>query len=181
MLGIVFTEFMEMVEDNFSPDVADEIMEAVESELPSGGVYTAVGEYDHGEMLLLVTKLSERTDLPIPALVEAFGKHLFPRFVERYPVFFGSVDDTFKFLSGIENHIHVEVKKLYPQAELPRFDCYQPDENTLVMEYSSSRPFSALALGLIRGAMEHFGDEIKLTSDTDGGTGNHAKFTLERM
>ena len=39
MKGIVFTEFLEMVEDKFSFDVVDTIIE--QSELESGGVYNA--------------------------------------------------------------------------------------------------------------------------------------------
>jgi len=41
MKGIVFTEFLEMVENKFSPELADRIIEG--AEVPSGGVYTAVG------------------------------------------------------------------------------------------------------------------------------------------
>ncbi len=52
MKGIVFTEFLEMVEEKFSPELADRIVE--EAELPSGGVYTTVGTYNHGEMIKLV-------------------------------------------------------------------------------------------------------------------------------
>ena len=47
MKGVVFTEFIEMVEDKFSADIADQIIE--EADLPSGGVYTSVGTYDHAE------------------------------------------------------------------------------------------------------------------------------------
>ena len=36
MKGIVFTEFLEMVEDKFSPELADRIIEG--AELPSGGI-----------------------------------------------------------------------------------------------------------------------------------------------
>ena len=52
MKGVVFTEFLEMVEDRFSPEMADRIIEG--AELASGGVYTTVGTYDHGEMIQLV-------------------------------------------------------------------------------------------------------------------------------
>jgi len=44
MKGIIFTEFLEMVEDRFSPEIADRIIEA--ADLPSGGAYTAIGTYD---------------------------------------------------------------------------------------------------------------------------------------
>ncbi len=57
MKGIVFTEFLEMVEESFGFELADRIV--VDSKLPSGAVYTAVGTYSHGEMLDLIHKLSE--------------------------------------------------------------------------------------------------------------------------
>jgi len=120
MKGIVFTEFLEMVEQRFSPDVADAIVDA--SGVPSGGSYTAVGTYDHGELIALVAALSRATGLAIPVLVREFGRHLFRRFVELYPRFFSGVGSAFDFLMGIEMHIHTEVKKLYPDAELPSFE-----------------------------------------------------------
>lgn len=39
MKGIVFREFIDMVESTFGEDISDEIIE--ESDLPSGGSYTA--------------------------------------------------------------------------------------------------------------------------------------------
>jgi len=57
MKGIVFNEFIEMVEDKFGEDMVDDIID--ESDLPSGGAYTTVGTYDHGELVTMVVKLSE--------------------------------------------------------------------------------------------------------------------------
>ncbi len=45
MKGVVFTEFIEMVEDQFSADMVDDIID--DAQPPSGGAYTAVGTYDH--------------------------------------------------------------------------------------------------------------------------------------
>lgn len=44
MKGVVFTEFIEMVEGRFGLAMVDRIIEA--AQLPSSGVYTAVGTYD---------------------------------------------------------------------------------------------------------------------------------------
>lgn len=49
MKGIVFCEFVEMMEQEFSVDLADEIISA--TNLESGGAYTTVGTYDHSELL----------------------------------------------------------------------------------------------------------------------------------
>ena len=126
MLGIVFTEFAEMVEQEFSPDLLDELLTNLEDELPSNGVYTAVGKYHHTEMLQLVTHLSKMVDIPLPDLVRTYGRHLFGRFTVRYPMFFEDVSDSFDFLERVETHIHREVRKLYETSELPRFPLQPP-------------------------------------------------------
>lgn len=176
---MVFTEFLEMVEDSFGWEVAEDIVE--ESDLPSGGAYTAVGTYSHTEMVSMVVKLSEKTGVAIPDLLKAYGKHLFGRFNSLYGSFFENVSGTFDFLSSIDQYIHVEVRKLYPEAELPKFDYEYPNEHTLVMIYSSKRPFADFAEGLLMGCVEHFGEKITIDrEDLNAADGTDAKFTLVR-
>ena len=180
MKGMVFTEFLEMVEDLFGWEVAEDIVE--ENDLPSGGAYTAVGTYSHEEMVAMVVSLSEKTGMAIPDLLKAYGKHLFGRFNSLYGSFFENVTGTFNFLSSIDQYIHVEVRKLYPEAELPKFDYEYPDENTLIMIYSSSRPFADFAEGLLIGCVEHFGEEISIDrEDLNEANGKEAKFTLVKI
>jgi hypothetical protein len=163
MRGIVFTEFLEMVEDRFTPAVADQIIEA--ARLSSGGAYTAVGTYDHHELVQLVVQLSRVTGIAGPELVRAFGEYLFGRFVLAYPHFFDHVASAFTFLARVENHIHTEVRKLYPDAELPTFTCDAAVPNRLMLTYKSARPFADLAEGLILGCIQHFGETIDVHKD----------------
>lgn len=160
MKGIVFTEFLEMVENQFGVDTVDYILDV--SELPSGGAYTAVGSYDHKEIVSLVQSLSEKTKVEVPALLRAYGEYLFGRFSELYPQFFNNSQGAFAFLESIEGTIHVEVKKLYPTAELPHFRYEKPDEKTLIMVYESSRHFEDLAEGLILGCAKHFQEDLTI-------------------
>jgi hypothetical protein len=151
MKGVVFTEFFGMVEQVFSADMVDDLIEATEP--PSGGAYTAVGTYDHAEIVAMVVELSARSGTPTDELLAAFGKHLFGRFHELYPVFFDGVPDAFSFLSSIEDVIHVEVRKLYPDAELPRFESWFPDEESMVLVYRSTslpRPRRRADRGMLR-------------------------------
>ncbi len=168
MKGIVFAEFLEMVEDQFGFEVADDIV--TNSDLPSGGAYTAVGAYDHQEMVTLVSNLSQKTDIAVPDLLKAFGKYLFNRFTVGYGAFFKDVPSAMDFLSGIENHIHVEVKKLYPDAELPRFEIHRPDSNQMEMVYRSERGLADLAEGLLNGCIEYFDESISLHREDIQGT-----------
>lgn len=159
MKGMVFTEFMEMVEAEWSLDMVDSIIE--QSKVASGGVYTSVGSYPHEEMLALANALAKQTSIPVNDLIRAFGKHLFGRFACTYPHFFVGITDSFQFLSGIEDVIHAEVRKLYPDAELPTFEV-ESNNSQLRMIYFSDHPFADLAHGLIEGCLNYFGGETTL-------------------
>lgn len=181
MKGIVFCEFLEMVEDTFSMEVADRII--TEANLKSGGAFTTVGTYPHSELLELVSKLADLSGTAADELIRTFGRHLFQRFTALYPGFFTGVNNTFAFLETINNHVHVEVLKLYPDAELPHFKCERPSQEALVMNYSSRRPLADLAHGLIEGASVHWNEKIQIIredsqSHDDKGPLNLARFTL---
>lgn len=179
MKGVVFTEFLEMVEEQFSPDVVDQIID--EAELPSGGVYTAVGTYDHAEIVALVVQLSKAANVSVPQLLHAFGKRLFKRFVDGFPHFFERQNDAFSFLAQVEDYIHVEVKKLYPDAELPSVLASSDTPDRMTIVYRSERGMADLAHGLIEGCVEHFGETIEIDiSDLSNDAGRHVRFELAR-
>jgi Haem-NO-binding len=179
MKGVVFTEFLEMVEVRFSADMADDVIN--EAQLPHGGAYTAVGTYPHEEMVALVMALSRRSGLSVQQLLFAFGEYLFGRFAQGYPGFFVNQTDAFHFLAGIEDVIHTEVLKLYPDAELPHFKVEQHDAKRLVLLYHSSRHFEDLAEGLMRGCIAHFGQSISLHREVVGeGDTRGERFFLTR-
>jgi hypothetical protein len=179
MKGLVFTEFLEMVEATWSFDMVDTIIAS--SQVASGGAYTSVGTYPHAEMIALVSALSVETQTPIPDLVRAFGKHLFGHFAAAYPRFFQHSNDSFQFLSGIENIIHAEVRKLYPDAELPTFEV-ESAPGRLTLTYFSDHPFADLAHGLIEGCLAHFGGGVALRREsTPGIPGAQARFILIRQ
>jgi hypothetical protein len=177
MKGIVFTEFLEMVEREFSPEIADRLLEG--TELASGGIYTSVGTYDHTEMIGLVSRLSGETGIDSHDLMRAFGEYLFRRFNILYPKYFERMDSSFSFLARIEDYIHVEVRKLYPEAELPTFSYDVSQPGRLVLTYQSTRPFASLAEGLIRGCLAHFGEDANIqVEDLSDGAGTAARFVI---
>lgn len=177
MKGVVFTEFIEMVEDVFSPELVDEMITS--SNLPSNGHYTSVGTYDHTEMVKLVSQLSRLTGMEIPLLLQRYGEFLFTKFVEGYPVFFEHTESAFDLLKSVEGYIHIEVRKLYPDAELPSFEYVEPSENQLILTYRSPRGMGHFARGLINGCIDHFSRPIEVTQvDLSEGKGEVVEFTL---
>lgn len=164
MKGLVFTEFLDLVESAWSPEIADRIIAAAHTS--TGGAYTAVGTYDHRELVRMVVALATETGVPVPELLRRFGHHLAARFAERFPGFFRSQPTLFDFLASIDSVIHVEVRKLYPDAELPSFSVAGRDASTLTLVYRSSRHMAPLAQGLIEAVARHYQTPIGLSHDT---------------
>jgi len=177
MKGIVFSEFADLVEEKFSPEMYDEII--MESDLPSGGAYTAVGTYEHAEMVQLVSKLSEKTAISVADLLYTFGEHLAERFASIYPIFFQEAGNVFDFMKSLNDHIHVEVLKLYPDADLPHFSFDDSNPDCLVLEYTSERGMADLANGLMNGAIAFYGENISVKMIPLEGS-KHVRFELLR-
>ena len=177
MKGIVFTEFSEMVESEFSPEILDEII--TECDLASQGAYTSVGTYDYTEMIQLVSKLSEKTSIPVDDLLFAFGTYLAKRFAALFPSFFDEAKNVFSFMKSLDNHIHVEVNKLYPDAELPKFKFDDSDPTCLIMEYISKRGFAMFAFGLLTGVINYYNEAIEVEIEQIDGY-KHTKFFLKQ-
>jgi len=176
MKGIVFAEFLEMVETTFGLDTVDAIIE--NADLPSGGAYTAVGTYDFSEMLQLVTQLSTTTSIPVNDLLYSFGLYLFDSLAKAHPEIVSSYKNPLSLLYSIEDHIHVQVKKLYPDAELPSFKILERTDNSLTMIYSSSRGLYNLAHGLVKKTFEHFQKKVDVDMKLLNEQGTEVRFAI---
>lgn len=158
MKGIVFTEFMEMVEAKWGLDMVDDLIDAVAPD--SGGSYTSVGTYAYEELVAYVVELQKITNIEVKDLVYAFGTYLAGSFVSKFPEFFEGANCTFDVLKKVDEHIHVEVRKLYSDAELPSFRYEELGDQTLKLFYESTRNLPDLAHGLIDGCAGHFGEAL---------------------
>lgn len=177
MKGIVFTEFIEMLEGEFGLEKTEDIIES--SNLESGGVFTAVGTYEDGEMIKLLTTASEKTERPAPVLLKSFGHSLLKSFATRYSHWIADCNHGFDLLTKVDNYIHIEVMKLYPKANLPKFSHTIPDENTLILEYQSPRKMGDLAEGLIEGVMEAFNHKYSIDKKYIVEDGSIIEFTIK--
>jgi len=176
MKGIVFTEFLQLVEEKFGYETVDKVLLQVKPE--NDGAYTAVGTYDHKELIRLVVALSQEVNVAVPDLVKAFGRYLFTKFSTAYSDQISGMKNSFDLLEQVESYIHVEVRKLYPGAELPTFEHERPNNETLHIIYKSTRPFADLCEGLIGEGVSHFGESISIKREDLTDDGTSAKFTL---
>lgn len=179
MKGLVFTTFYAHCEATYGADLLDDIID--DAALPGDGAYTSVGTYPFDQMVALVTALARRTGKSLPAVLEEFGESCFARWVSYVPAHFE--DKTlFDILANVDNFHETEIRKLYPDAELPSFKVESREGKTLVMGYYSCKPLADLAAGVIKGAAAHLGEEISIrhrpVTDVNG---PHVRFEICRL
>jgi hypothetical protein len=179
MKGLVFTTFYAYVEQAWGAEMLDDIIE--DADLPNKGAYTSVGTYPFQEMVSLISALVLRTGVQMPQLLEGFGRFCFGKWVAYVPEHFEG-KSLFDILAGIDDFHEYEVRKLYPDAELPSFKVETRDDRTLVLRYFSCKPLADLAAGVIEGAADYLGERVDIKHwPVAYGTDAHVRFEVTRL
>ena len=178
MKGIILSEFVEFLEESLGDSRTQKIIDA--SQLKSLGAYSRVGQYDYQELIQLLTQTVSETDTEAKVLLEQFSDHLFKVFKRDYSLFFEGVSSAAEMLTQIDNHIHVEVQKLYPDAELPKFE-YIRNGNQLTLKYQSPRPLALVAQSLVGACLKFFGDSEALISSSMASDHKSAEFVIQTL
>ncbi|OIQ26606.1 heme NO-binding domain-containing protein [uncultured Vibrio sp.] len=176
MKGIIFTEFMELVEQEFGLEVLDSILE----EAQDSGVYTSVGSYDHKALVALIVALSKKTNVSSEDLQQVFGQSVFLNLLKTLPntAALNRCSNSFQFIRHVEDYIHIEVKKLYPDAKPPSFEFISESQTQMVFDYKSARCLSHVCLGLIKGCSNYFDEHIDISTESQSSDQSHVRFSL---
>ncbi|NDR56275.1 heme NO-binding domain-containing protein [Aliiruegeria sabulilitoris] len=177
MKGVVFVELLAMAEDAFGEDVVDTVID--KADLAHGGAYTAVGNYPCEELVKIVDAFSAHSGLSPELLQRKFGHWMMGFFGQHYPAFFENKSSSFEMLEAVDQEIHVEVLKLYPDAELPRFETDRTGEGQLEMVYSSPRPLVSFCHGLIEACVERFDETAEIAIETTPAQNNSTTFRID--
>ena len=161
MKGIVMTLFADMVIEQSGMKSWEKILDQSGSE----GIFTSGMNYEDEELGKLVQHFSETTSHCPHSVVRKFGSYLGESFQSLYPGYFDGHASLFSFLESVEVVIHVEVKKLYPDASLPKFVYERAGMRTLRMDYLSNRNLCDLAHGLIEDSARHFQTDCTIDHD----------------
>ena len=163
MKGVIFNILEEMVIEHKGMETWNNILEQVST---TDGIYTAADSYPDEQLFDLVEEVSKQISLPMEDVIGSFGEFMFNKLASRHPIFIEQSPDLKTFLKSIESVIHVEVRKLYDQPNLPTFEYEEPNSDVLIMQYSSPRKLCVLAEGLIRGAALHYKTNIEVGHTT---------------
>jgi predicted hydrocarbon binding protein len=154
MKGVVFN----LLEEVTVAELGENAWDNAIADSGVSGAYSALGSYDHGELVALISALAPTLGMDADSTVRWFGCEALGLLANRYPQFFEGHASTTDFLLTLNDIIHPEVRKLYPGAMSPHFDYRVADPGRVVMAYRSSRGLCMFGQGLIEGAARHFGD-----------------------
>ena len=177
MKGFIFTNFLDFVEKSNGLDMVDEMLS--ECDLASEGVYSAFNSYEFDELVSLLTFVSKKTGIEPQVLLEAFGRFVFPYLIGKHSYIVEKYSNALDLIAGIESHIHIEVKKLYEDAELPAFSVVEKTQNSLTLIYTSSRGLTYFAIGLMRETLDFFKVKGKVSMEENYNNDGSVKFHIQ--
>lgn len=179
MKGVIFNALFEMIEQQMDDALLERVIEG--AKLPHLGSYTAAGNYPDTEMLALLQQLHQHTGIATEQLLENFGFFLFGFLKQGYAHFFNDVTNAFTLLSLVHHYIHVEVKKLYPDAVLPEFTVEEHTDQKLILLYKSPRAMGDVARGLIKASLHYYQEKYLLEEMYPTGEKSVVRFIITRL
>lgn len=158
MKGIVFDLLEKAVTEAYGEDTWDALLAS------SGvhGAYTSLGSYPDSDLFALVDAASGALKVPPEDVVRWFGRKALPELAARYPGFFTPHSDARSFVLTLNDIIHPEVRKLYPQASVPDFVFDATRPGALRMTYASPKRLCHFAEGLLLGTGDHFHERVEV-------------------
>ena len=108
--------------------------------------------------------------------------YLFAELIAAYPQWIEGLNSSFDMLQKVDGFIHVEVRKLYPDASPPAFKCSRYTDTTMELIYESPRCLGDVAEGLIQGCAAYYGDKLHVQRESLGDkSGSRERFFLTQV
>jgi len=188
MKGIIFTEFLDLVEERFGLEMVDQII--CQSRLESNGEYTSLGTYNFYEMLQLLHNLSKNKSISIANLLGAYSAKIFSDMDAIHPEMLTSYSGPIEMIAAMNEHIEMifntkntpplrllEVKSFSP---LPHFAIKEKTKNLLIINYKSDRGLQYFWLGLMHEMFKHFNETATIVLENIKKDGTEIKFTINK-
>lgn len=159
MYGIVNRAIEELIVEKFGDAKWEEIK--LKANFKSEGFMT-LKPYPDELTFKLVIAASEILEIPVNALLEAFGEYWILYTAERgYGEMLKLAGDSFpNFLKNL-NMLHGRVSNLMPELSPPQFECRNETENSIELIYRSHRNgMIPMLYGLIKGLGKRFNKEV---------------------
>jgi predicted hydrocarbon binding protein len=124
--------------------------------------YVPTMMYPDGDAVAIVTAAAQLTGQPAGALLDAFGEYIVPSLLTLYEALVDPSWKTLDLLENTESTIHRVVRMKSPGAEPPRLKCRRESRDEVVIVYESERRMCDVAVGIIRGVADHYGEQVEI-------------------
>lgn len=156
MKGIIFNLLEDFIEDSCGTGVYAEILAGCTLTTADPDLIVGPGTYPDSDFVAIIDCLVCRFEQDAGDVLRAFGKYAVPRLAERYPQFFVAHSTPREFLKSVGFIHHIEIKKLYKDADTPVFSVEDRGVGPLVMKYRSNRRLCHFVEGLVDGLAEQY-------------------------
>lgn len=158
MKGAIFNIFEDFVIKNHGVEAYEALLD--NTELQTKEPYISAGNYPDSDFYNLVGTACKMLNISGEVAQKVFGQYTFHQLAESHPEFILGFKDAKAFLLTVDGVIHKEIKKLHPDAYLPKFYYNDPQPDELEITYISKRKLYHFMSGLIVGVANHFKQEI---------------------
>lgn len=159
MKGIVFNLLEQFITEKMGGEKYEEILAGCP--LKTREPFVGPGSYPDEDLMALVNMTVEKMGVELPEALRAFGRFCVPKLAERFPIFMSPHNHPKPFLKTVGSVIHVEIKKLYPDAEPPSLTYDDPAPGQLIIRYKSKRRLCRFMEGLIDGVADYYDSPIR--------------------
>ena len=157
----------------------EEIYRVCLPNLETKQAYVGPESYPDKDFFQIVKRAVSVLGVEKEAAIKSFGKYCFPRLFAKIPESQRKYSNLKEFLLTINDVIHVEVKKLSPNATPPEFTYIDAGPNELVMVYKSKRKLYDFVEGMIESAAEYFLTTVFIRRETVEGSEESCKFHIK--
>jgi hypothetical protein len=169
MHGLIHSELKRFTETVYGAEVWRQVLARAGFK---DKLYLTVRPYADEEAVAIVAAAAELLDVPVPVVLEAFGRFTAPALMRMYASRVDPAWGTLEMLLNTEHTIHSVVRSTQPGAEPPTLRFERVDERSVRLEYRSERGMAAVARGIIQGVADFYGDVVEISEhDLVDGTG----------
>lgn len=154
MKGIIFNILESFIAHEFDEDVYNEAISSLS--LLTKDPFVAPGTYANEDFLSIAQWSAAKVNLTLDEFMLRMGRYSFSQLAERHPDFVTPHQHPKPFLKTVDGMIHVEVRKLYSDTELPAFTYTDLADNQLIITYFSEKKLYSFMEGLIDGVANFF-------------------------
>lgn len=135
--------------------------------LDPASIFVLNQNVDEGEAAALFTASAKVLGLSWEGLCDAYGERWCVTYAPRiYKAFYAKHRNTREFMLDI-NNMHARMTAAIPDARPPRYEIKPIGDDALLVTYRSSRHLIDLAVGLARGMVVYFGENVRVEKLSD--------------